>query len=115
MPRGGQRRLRLGELRVHDHRPAYPEPCLGQQRERLRRTGGEQHLVGGPAVPRGKRRARRGGIRVGREILQRRGDRAGEPVGQRVGADVDREVDQARGEFGVAVEPEFVHARDDAI
>ena len=39
-----ERGVRLGELRVHDDRAA-PRPEPGDERERLGRAGGRQHLV----------------------------------------------------------------------
>ena len=60
--------LRLGELRVDDHRPP-PTPSPGQQRERLGRAGGGQHPVTAHAVRPGdrpRRRRRAGDSRPGR-------------------------------------------------
>ena len=55
---GDQRRLRLGELRVDDHRPP-PRLGAGQQGEGFRPARGRQHLIAGDLVGGGDGRRRR--------------------------------------------------------
>ncbi len=101
--RGPQRRLRLGELRVHHHRPACPAQRLGDQHEALGGTGGQQHLGRWPAVPGGDGGPRRPGVRVRREVGERCRDRPGQPARLRGLPHVDGEVDQALAHLRVAV------------
>ena len=83
VPGGQQRRLRFGELRVHHHRVPRPQRP-GQQRERLRAAGGEQHLIDGPLVPPGHRRDRGGRPGIAAQGTGGRLDRLGQP-GRRPG------------------------------
>ena len=80
---GPQRRLRLGELRVHHHRPAHAAQRLGDQHEALGGAGGEQHLVRvdgrvgrrrppGPAPGPGSGPGRSGSRRSGRPARRQR-------------------------------------------
>ncbi len=78
VPGVAQRRLRLGELRVHHHRAARPQGA-GEQDERLRRARGQQHLAVRPAVPGGHRVPGRPPVRIGREPGQGRGDPLRQP------------------------------------
>ena len=94
---GVQRGLRLGELRVHDHRlPGSQGP--GQQGEGLGAARRRQHLVGRQPVGGGDRRHGLVGARIAGQPSDRVGDHRREP--RRRGRDphVDREVDQAVGE-----------------
>ena len=111
VPGVAQRGLRLGELRMHHHRPARPAQGLGEQHEGLGGAGGEQHLGRIAAVPGGDRGGRRGRVRVRREVGQRLRDRAGQPGRQRLPAHVDGEIDQPVADLGVAVVAKIVVAR----
>ena len=73
-----QRGLRFGELRMHHHRlPRSQRP--GQQGERLRAAGGEQHLLDRSLVPPGHRGDRGGRSRIAAQGPGGRVDRLGEP------------------------------------
>ncbi|MPM78471.1 hypothetical protein SDC9_125482 [bioreactor metagenome] len=100
--RGEQRRLRLGELRMHHHRPVAGDGP-GDQRERLRPARGGQHHLRRDTVERRDRGAGRGRVRVGAEAGQGRGDRRQHPVRRAGETYVDRQVDQTLGHLGVAV------------
>jgi hypothetical protein len=102
VPGREQRRLRLGELRVHHHGAARPQRP-GQQHEGLGRAGGEQHLFGRAAVRGGDRRGGRRGVGVRGEPRQRRRDPVEQPARRTRDPDVDREIHQPLTGFAVAV------------
>ncbi|BCB87321.1 hypothetical protein Psuf_046340 [Phytohabitans suffuscus] len=108
-----QRRLRLGELGMHDHRTPRPAQCLREQYEALCRPGGEQDLGGRACVPGGDRGGGRRRIGVRGEVGQRRRDRLGQPWRHRRAAHVDREIDEARPDLQVAVKTEIHALQDD--
>ena len=92
--RPGERSVRLGELRVHDDRPA-PGPQPGHERERLGGAGRRQHLARADARAARRRRPRP------RSATGRRRPRPGSPrrasssqAGPRPGVHVDGEVEQ---------------------
>jgi hypothetical protein len=103
---GPQRGLRLGELRVHHHRPAGVAQRPGEQHEALGRAGGEEYLFRGSPVPVSDGGPGRAGVRVRGQPAQGGDHRIGQPVGHRGAADVDRQVDQAGGDLDVPVVPE---------
>ena len=92
VPGRAQRRLRLGELRVHDDRAPWPQDPR-EQHEGLGRAGGEQHLGRRAGVAGRHRGDRLPLVRVGREVGA--ADALGQPARCPARADVDREVDQA--------------------
>ncbi len=115
VPGVAQRRLRLGELRVHDERPPGPYGA-GDQYERLRRARRQQHPFRREAVPGRHRPACRAAVRVRGEPVQRGRDACLEPGRRRPGAHVDREVGQSgvrAAHFGVPVvaQVRFVRVR----
>ncbi len=103
VPGGPQRRLRLGELRVHHHRAAGAGQGTGDQHEAFGGPGGEKYLLRGSPVPVSDGGAGRRRVRVRGQVAQRGGDRVGQPVRHGGTAHVDRQVDQAGRGLGVAV------------
>ncbi len=110
MAGGEECSLRLGELRMHDHR------TLGRHRardehERFGGTGGEQDVVRPAAVAGrdGGGRARRVG--VGGQSGQRRRNPVEQPVRRLGNPDVDGEVHESGGGFPVAMVAQVVVAR----
>ena len=112
VPGRPQRRLRLGELRVHDDRVAGPEGP-GDQGECLRGPGGDQDLGRGPGVPAGGRFGRGARVRVGGEVTGRGADTVQQPRRRGARADVHGQVGQAIGELTVAVEGQVRPGRGD--
>ncbi|AIA02870.1 hypothetical protein DC74_2360 [Streptomyces noursei] len=90
-----QRRLRLGELRMHHHRPPRPDRPR-QQHERLRGTGRQQHPTLRETVPDGDRPTGRPAVRIRRQPVQRRGDLGLQPGRGSARPDVDRQIRQTR-------------------
>ena len=88
---------------MHHDRARRPHR-LRQQRERLGRAGGEQHLGGGPAVPGAHGLAGGPVVGVAGEVRERGCDRSGEPGRVRMRADVHGEVDESVRQLAVAVE-----------
>ncbi len=100
-----QRGVRLGELRVHHHRPPpRAHPC--EQGERLGRPRRRQHFVDGSAVPPSDRLARGCRIGVGAHTVEAVVQGAVEPRGARAGVDVDGEVEETGTGLLVAVVPQ---------
>ncbi len=93
VPGRAQRRLRLGELRMHhDRQPGRQRPR--DQYERLRRTRRQQKPLRRQSVPRGDHRTRRAPVRVRGELAEGRGDPLLQPGRRGAGPYVDGEIGQ---------------------
>ena len=108
VPCCAQGSLGFGERRVHTHRVRRGKGP-GQQHERLRPTGGDQHLAGVAVVPAGDRIGGERRVGVGGEAVQGALEAADQPRRRGVAADVDGEVEQTGGELGVAVVAQRIH------
>ena len=110
----GEGDVRLGELRMH-HDRSRPVAGPGDERERLGRAGGGEHLGRVAAVPPGQRSLGLAGIRVAADVVEARPQRRVQPLRPRPVVHVDREVDQPLVELGVPVMAERVGRRFDGL